>query len=102
MVARPDVSLQCCAFSFFLFFFLSFRIATYLAYGGLSGCPYTLYCEAISRPKDEAKIHMSTQQQVPEVHRQILQQLHLLLRHRRQRQVPAAASTHHPDLDGNF
>jgi hypothetical protein len=46
---------------------------------------------------------MSAQQkQVPKMHRQILQQLHLLLRHRRQRQVPAATPAHHPDLNGNF
>lgn len=36
--------------------------------------------------------------QVPQVYRQVLQQLHLLLRHRRQRQVPPPPSAHRPDI----
>ena len=39
---------------------------------------------------------LTVSRQVPQVHRQVLQQLHLLLRHRRQRQVPAAPPARRP------
>ncbi|KND92274.1 hypothetical protein TOPH_03203, partial [Tolypocladium ophioglossoides CBS 100239] len=41
---------------------------------------------------------MGTGPNVPQVHRQVLQQLHLVLRHWRQRQVPPPAPTHRPLL----